>query len=93
MAGEFTRRALLNGKLSLTDAEAVANLLDAKTEAQIMLGTEGSRSHLSREISEIRESLTDALSSMWARIDYPDEDLGDFSDEELAASLKKTAEK
>ena len=87
MPGEFTRRALLNGKLSLTEAEAVANLLDAKTEAQIMLSKEGSRSHLSREISEIRETLTELLSSMWARIDYPDEDLGDFSDEELSDSL------
>ena len=57
LAGEFTRRALINGKLSLTDAEAVANLLEAKTEAQIMLGAEGSRNHLSREISEIRESI------------------------------------
>ncbi len=87
MPGEFTRRALLNGKISLTDAEAVANLLDAKTEAQIMLGTEGSRSHLSREIAEIREAITTLLSSMWARIDYPDEDLGDFSDEELSSRL------
>ena len=87
LAGEFTRRALINGKLSLTDAEAVANLLEAKTEAQIMLGAEGSRNHLSREISEIRESLSTLLSSMWARIDYPEEDLGDFSDEELSEKL------
>ncbi len=89
MPGEFTRRALLNGKLSLTDAEAVANLLDAKTEAQIMLGTENSRSHLSKETGEIREKITDMLSSMWARIDYPDEDLGDFSDAELSDELSR----
>jgi len=87
--GEFTRRALLNGKISLTDAEAVANLLEAKTEAQIMLGKESSRSHLSREISEIREKTTTMLSSMWARIDYPDEDLGDFSDAELIGRLSE----
>ena len=93
LAGEFTRRALINGKLSLTDAEAVANLLEAKTEAQIMLGTEGSRNHLSREISELREALSTLLSSMWARIDYPDEDLGDFSDEELSERLLKLDEK
>ena len=92
-AGEFTRRALLNGRLSLTDAEAVANLLDAKTEAQIMISTEASRSHLAREIDTLREKLTDTLSSMWARIDYPDEDLGDFSDEELISRLSAVAEK
>ncbi len=93
LPGEFTRRALLNGKISLTDAEAVANLLEAKTESQIMLSTESSRSHLSREIGEIRETLTATLSSAWARIDYPDEDLGDFSDEELSSRLSVIAEK
>lgn len=86
-AGEFTRRALINGKLSLTDAEAVSNLLEAKTEAQIMLGTENSRNRLSLAIGSIREEITDILSSMWARIDYPDEDLGDFSDSELSEKL------
>ncbi len=86
-AGEFTRRALLNGKLSLTEAEAVGNLLEAKTHAQIMLNTEKSRSLLSGKLREIRASLTDTLSSMYARIDYPDEDLGDFSDEELLKRL------
>ena len=87
MPGEFTRRALLSGKLSLTEAEAVANLLDAKTEAQIMLGRESSRTLLARETAKIREEITSLLSSMWARIDYPDEDLGDFSDEELKERL------
>ncbi len=85
--GEFTRRALMNGKISLTEAESVGNLLEAKTHAQIMLNTEKSRSQLSRKINEIRLSLKDTLSSMYARIDYPDEDLGDFSDSELYERL------
>ncbi len=91
-AGEFTRRALLNGKLTLTDAEAVGNLLDARTHAQIMLNTERSRTHLSAKIEDIRKSLVDTLSSMYARIDYPDEDLGEFDNEELLSRLSLVRE-
>ncbi len=90
-AGEFTRRAVMNGKISLTEAEAVGNLLEAKTHAQILLNTERSRGQLAKEIEAIRASLVELLSSMYARIDYPDEDLGDFSDAELSARLS-TAE-
>jgi len=86
--GEFTERALINGKLSLTDAEAISELLEAKSHAQIRLSTASSRSLLSDRISNIKSSLTDMLSSMLARIDYPDEDLGDFSDEELLKRLE-----
>lgn len=85
--GEFTERALMNGKLSLTDAEAIGNLLEAKSYAQIRLNSSSSRTHLSDRIKEIRESLKDTLSSMLARIDYPEEDLGDFSDGELKDRL------
>ena len=85
--GEFTRRALLNGKLSLTDAEAIGNLLEAKSFTQIRLNTLSSRSILSEKISAIKASLIDTVASMYARIDYPDEDLGDFSDAELRQRL------
>ena len=85
--GEFTKRAMINGKLALTDAEAIANLLEAKSSSQIALNNERSRGLLSSEIAKIRELLRDCLSSMYARIDYPDEDLGDFTSEELSARL------
>lgn len=87
--GEFTRRAFVNGKLSLTDAEAIGNLLEAKSPAQIALASEDSRGRLSSEISEISKSLTSLLSSIYARIDYPDEDLGEFSDSESREILVK----
>ena len=91
--GEFTRRAFVNGKLSLTDAEAIGNLLEAKSMAQIALASENSRGRLSCEISKISESLTSLLSSIYARIDYPDEDLGEFSDGESREILIKIQEK
>ena len=95
-AGEFTRRAFINGKLSLTEAEAIGNLLEAESREQIKLSTESSRGLLSEKISEIRGSLTSLLSSVFARIDYPDEDLGDFTDKEaldILLEIKAKTEK
>lgn len=85
--GEFTRRAFINGKLSLTEAEAIGNLLEAESREQIRLASSRSRGLLSGKIEELRASLTSLLSSIYARIDYPDEDLGDFTDEETAERL------
>ena len=85
--GEFTRRAFLSGKLSLTEAEAIGQLLDAESDAKIRLYRSESRARLTAELEEIRKSLTTLLASLYARIDYPDEDLGDFTDEETVAEL------
>ncbi len=87
--GEFTRRAFINGKLSLTEAEAIGVLLDAESTSQIRLASKGSRDLLTEKIAEIRRGLVEILSSIYARIDYPDEDLGDFSDAEACERLKK----
>ena len=86
-AGEFTRRAFINGKISLTEAEAIGNLLEAKSREQIKISSGKSRTVLTEKIAAIRESLTSVLSSIYARIDYPDEDLGDFTDKETVAIL------
>lgn len=85
--GEFTERAFINGKLSLTEAEAIANLLDARTNEQTKLYSAAARSLLADRIDEIRGALTKLLSSIFARIDYPDEDLGDFTSDEILKRL------
>ncbi len=85
--GEFTRRAFLSGKLSLTEAEAIGTLLEARSEAQIKLMAGPARERLAERIAKIRSALVGLLSSAYARIDYPDEDLGDFSDSEMLDSL------
>ena len=87
-AGEFTRRAFLNGRLSLSDAEAIGLLLEAKNEEQIALAGKDSRDKLSEKIGAIAKKMTELLGSVYARIDYPDEDLGDFTDEEMLGMLK-----
>lgn len=86
-AGEFTRRAFINGRLSLTEAEAISDLLEARSREQIRLSSDSSRAALSKRISEIRAELVSLMSSIYARIDYPDEDLGDFDDGELLTRL------
>ena len=59
--GEFTERAFINGKLSLTDAEAIGNLLEAKSDEQIKLASGGAREKLSSAIGELRKELTSLL--------------------------------
>ena len=86
-AGEFTKRAFINGRLSLTEAEAISDLLEAKSREQIRLAGGVARAELSRRISSIRTSLVSLMSSIYARIDYPDEDLGDFSDDQVISAL------
>ena len=86
-AGEFTRRAFINGRLSLTEAEAISDLLEARSRDQIRLASDGARTRLAGRIASIRGGLVELMSSIYARIDYPDEDLGDFSDGEVLARL------
>ncbi len=86
-AGEFTRRAFINGKLSLSEAEAIGTLLEAKSHEQIRLSSLPARTKLNERVNEIRADITDIMSSIYARIDYPDEDLGEFSNEETVERL------
>ena len=86
-AGEFTQRAFINGKLSLSEAEAIGSLLEATSTEQIKLAASPARAKLANEIDLIRKDITDIMSSIYARIDYPDEDLGDFTDEETLERL------
>jgi len=87
--GEFTKRAFLNGKLSLTKAEATADLLDAKSESAALLSGENSRGKLSKKLTEISDELLFISSSLMAYIDYPDEDLEDMDDGELSSRIDR----
>jgi len=75
--GEFTKLAFLNGKMDLSQAEAVIDIIKAKSDLSLEIA-EGQRAgRLSENIQEIRESLLDVLAQMAVDIDYPDEDYGD----------------
>lgn len=86
-AGEFTRRAFVAGKMSLSQAESLGNLLEAKTDAQLKLSRGGMSGRLGSEIASIYSSLKTLLASVYARIDFPDEDLASMTEEEIAAEL------
>jgi tRNA modification GTPase len=73
--GEFTRRAFENGKLDLAQAEAVADLVEAETEAQRRQALEQLGGRLSQVQARWREALTEALAMFEAAVDFPDEEL------------------
>ncbi len=88
-AGEFTRRAFINGKMTLTSAEALGELLSASGDDQIILARSGLSGRLSDEVSAVYDSLCDILAAIYARIDYPDEDLADISRDEMINAANK----
>ena len=85
--GEFTRRAFLNGRLDLVQAEAVADLLDARSRegARHAAGRLGGA--LSRKIGEIYSALVDLMAHFCAVLDYPDEDIDPFREEQMGKTL------
>ncbi len=91
-AGEFTRRAFVNGRLTLTEAEAVGRLIDADTESRRRLAASAAGGKLSDKTKQIRDSLTYVLAALYAAIDYPDEDIGDYGEENLLPAIKSAAE-
>ncbi len=92
-AGEFTKRAFINGKLGLSAAEALGNLLEAGTKEQMLLSGAGMRGGLSKKTNEIYDGLCMVLSGIFARIDYPDEDLADMSREQMRRALVEALDK
>lgn len=82
-AGEFTRRAFVNGKLSLTKAEAVGEILEAKSDAQLRVAASQRRGALTEKIEAAAHALTALVAAVYAKIDYPDEDLAEIGDAEF----------
>jgi tRNA modification GTPase len=73
--GEFTQRAFLNGKLDLTQAEAVMDLISAQNRPRLARGNEQLEGRLGERIHELREALLEMLAHVEACIDFPDEDI------------------
>ena len=86
-AGEFTRRAVMNGKMKLSSAEALGALLEAKTTGQLSLARGGMAGKLSAALESAFSRLSLLLADVYAKIDFPDEDLNSMSREELTEKL------
>ena len=89
--GEFTRRAFLNGRLDLVQAEAVGDLLEASSWEGARHAAGQLSGALSRRIEGIYSALTDTMAHFCAVLDYPDEDLDPFQTEALGRDLQAQA--
>ena len=85
--GEFTKRAFLNGRIDLVQAEAVIDLIRGKTEAAVTLAQHQREGLLSRKLGEVRGRLVTALALVEAHIDFPDEDIEPASLERINESV------
>ena len=85
--GEFTRRAFINGKLTLSESEAIGLLIDADTTERAALAASAASGALSAKLNGIADGVIAALSALYAAIDYPDEDIGEIEPAVLADSF------
>ena len=81
--GEFTKRAFINGKLSLSEAEAVGKLIDADTASRAEMASGAVRGRLSEAVGKIDRALLDVMTALYAAIDYPEEDVGTEGEENI----------
>lgn len=89
--GEFTRRAFLNGRLDLLQAEAVADLIDADSAQAVRCAGGQLSGALSRRVAAVYDALVDVSAHFHAVLDYPDEDLDPFTQQELSDALSAGA--
>lgn len=88
-AGEFTKRAFLNGKMDLTAAESVMNIISAKSEQARSAALNTLDGALYKKIAEISASLKRIAAQMAAWVDYPDDEIEDLSDGQLKSTLEQ----
>ena len=88
--GEFTKRAFLNGRLDLSQAEAVIDMIRAKTDKSFDVAVSQLEGRLSLKVEEIRQKLLDLLVDITVNIDYPDEDIEEMTYEKLEESIVET---
>ncbi len=91
--GEFTKRAFLNGRIDLVQAEAVIDRIQARTDAALRAASAAADGVLSKTIHELSEVLIEALARVESAIDFPDEDLPELVDAALRSRLETALER
>lgn len=91
--GEFTKRAFLNGKMDLSEAEAVMSLISASGEEARAATLNALDGALSREIGECRDELARTAAFLAAWVDYPDDEIPELSDSQMAETLSSVKER
>jgi len=87
--GEFTKRAFLNGRLDLTQAEAVLDVIRAKTEESLKLAASHLKGELARTINQLMDRLLGLLALIEVNIDFPEENLANFSPAEAVELIQE----
>ena len=91
--GEFTKRAFLNGRIDLSQAEAVIDIINSKTDKEAKVSIEQLEGNLSKIINEIRTKLLELLANIEVSIDYPEYDVPEISENEIKQTLNFVKEK
>ena len=84
-AGEFSKRAFLNGKISLNEAESIIDLIESESESELKSSLTLSKGDLSLKIENLQNSITELLAKIEVTLDYPEEDF----DEDVRETIKK----
>lgn len=91
--GEFTKRAFMNGKLSLSSAEGLIDMINSESVSGVKAGYYLYREKLTNEVIALQDTLTDVLAEIDADMDFPEEDLEKASTDTLVSSVKHVLEK
>lgn len=91
--GEFTKRAFMNGRIDLSQAEAVIDIINSKTEKERQASVNQLEGRLSRRIKEIQNDLLDAMADIEASIDYPEYDIEETTSDKLKIILENVKRK
>ena len=91
--GEFTKRAFLNGRIDLLQAESVIDVIHAKSEKEAKTSIKQLKGILSKEIAEIKQYILDIMVSIEVAIDYPEYDVDDVTNEQIVTMLETVEEK
>ena len=92
-AGEFTKRAFLNGRIDLSQAESVIDIINAKSDREAKEGIKQLDGYLSREIQEIKKDLMEIVTNIEVSIDYPEYDTPEATNDDIREKINITRER
>ena len=91
--GEFTKRAFLNGRIDLSQAEAVIDIINSKTEKEMMVAQRHLEGSLSKKIKDIQGEILNLMADIEASIDYPEYDIEETTNKKINDTLNSVEEK
>ena len=91
--GEFTKRAFLNGRIDLSQAEAIIDIINSKTEQEMKVAQKQLEGSLSVKIKEIQQEILDIMADIEASIDYPEYDIEETTNKKIEKTLDRVEEK